>query len=63
MRTITDYTKIDNVVFDNVQEEDFPDYADAFIISADYDGEPMTEEEIESLDRGWVYDTLMNQLF
>jgi hypothetical protein len=58
-----DYDLIDNVVFDNVQEEDFPDYADAFILSADYDGIPMTEEEIESLDDDWVYAELMRQLF
>ncbi len=63
MRQIIDYDLIENVVFDNVQEEDFPDYADAFVLSADYDGEPMTEEEIESLDIDWVYDELMRQLF
>jgi hypothetical protein len=63
MRTIDDYTKIDNVVFDGIDEEDFPDYCDAFILSADYDGEPMTEEEIESLDEEYVREQLMNKLF
>jgi len=63
MRTIDDYTKIDNVVFDGIDEEDFPDYCDAFILSADYDGEPMTEEEIDSLDEEYVREQLMNQLF
>jgi hypothetical protein len=57
-----DLSKIDNIVFDGIDHKDAPDYADAFILSADYDGVEMTEEQIESLDSGFVYEKLMDYL-
>lgn len=30
-----------NVVFDKIDHKDCPDYVDAVIVSADYDGKPM----------------------
>jgi len=42
-----DYTKIDNIEFSGINHNDCPDYCDAFIESADYDGRPMTEDELE----------------
>jgi hypothetical protein len=62
MRTI-DYSKIDNIEWDGIDHSDYPDYCDAFICAADYDGEPMTEEELESLDPDWVYEELMSHIF
>ena len=58
-----DYSKIDNIEWDGIDESDYPDFCDAFILSANYCGRPMTEEEIESLDRSWVYEKLINHLY
>lgn len=60
-----DYTKISNIVFDGIDYEDHPDYCDAYIVSADYDGEEMTDEQIEELnnDSQFVYDNLIAYLF
>ena len=58
-----DYSKISNIKFEDVSFKDVPDFCDAFICSADYDGVPMPQELIESLDRDWVYDKLIDYLF
>ena len=60
-----DYTKISNIEFDGIDHRDYPDYCDAYIASADYDGEPMTDEQLEEIgeDRDFVYESLMNYLY
>lgn len=59
------YDLIDNIEFEGIDHNDYPDYCDAYIISADYNGREMTEDEIEELndDSGFVYDKLMNFLY
>jgi hypothetical protein len=59
------YDLIDNIEFEGIDHNDYPDYCDAYIISADYGGREMTEDEIEELndDSGFVYDKLMNFLY
>ena len=59
-----DYSKITNIEFDGIDHSDYPDYCDAYIVSADYDGQPMTEEQLEELceDGDFVYESLMNYL-
>ena len=42
-----DVTKLENIVLADVYKEDHPDYADAFIESADYRGEPLDELKLE----------------
>jgi hypothetical protein len=62
MRNIEDYSKITDIEFDGIDHSDDPDYSDAYIESAKYDGAEMTEEEIESLDTCWVHETLWNHI-
>ena len=52
-----DYKKITNVVLDGIDFEDYPDFCDAYIVSADYDGEPMSEDQIDRLneDNDFIY--------
>jgi hypothetical protein len=45
-----DYSLIDNVEIDGVDTADYPDFCDAYIVSADYDGREMTDDEIELLN-------------
>jgi len=52
-----------DVVFEGIDHKDAPDYCDAYIVSAEYDGKEMTDEEIENIDRDVMYELLMNYLY
>ena len=59
--TKLNYEKIDDVVVENINHDDYPDFSDAYIASAKYDDpvngrRDLTEDELESLDSGWVHD-------
>ena len=60
-----DYKKITNVVLDGIDLEDYPDFCDTYIVSADYDGEPMTEDQIDKLneDSDLVYTEIEDFLY
>lgn len=60
-----DKTKIDNIRFDDVNTKDYPDFSDAFICSADYEGREMTESELNEIneDRDFVYEKLIEYLY
>ena len=60
-----DYDQIDNVVLGGIDTKDYPDFCDAYIESADYYGEEMTESEIDVLnqDSDFVYECVQKQLF
>ena len=45
-----DTTKVSNVVVEDVDHKDYPDFCDAFIASADYDGMEMTEAQLDKLN-------------
>ena len=59
-----DYKKIDNIEVDGIDTKDYPDFCDAFIVSADYDGIPMTEEQLDEIndDGQFQYECIMNDL-
>jgi len=60
-----DYKKIVNIKIEDIDYSDVPDFCDAFIASADYDGEPMTKEQLQEInnDRDFVYQSLMDFLY
>ena len=60
-----DYDHIDDIQFDGIDHNDHPDYCDAYIHSAYYYGDPMSEEMLEELnnDRDFVYEQLMSYLY
>ena len=45
-----DYRKINNVQIGGLDTEDYPDFCDAYIESADYGDREMTEEELDVLN-------------
>ncbi len=59
------YDLIDNIEIDGIDTNDYPDFCDAFISSADYNGVEMTDEQLEALneDYGFVHDCVYNHLF
>tara|TARA_R110002124_G_scaffold83109_1_gene217765 strand:+ start:629 stop:829 length:201 start_codon:yes stop_codon:yes gene_type:complete len=64
-REILNYDLIDNIEVDGIDTNDYPDFCDAFIVSADYDGQPMSEAQIDELneDSSFLHDCVYNQLF
>ena len=59
-----DYKKIDNIEVDGIDTKDYPDFSNAYIVSADYNGVPMTDEQLDELneDGDYVYGHIMDYL-
>jgi hypothetical protein len=59
------YDLIDNIEIDGIDTNDYPDFTDAFISSADYNGVEMTDEQLEALneDYSFVHDCVYTHLF
>ena len=60
-----DYSKITNVEIEGIDFRDYPDFCDAYIVSADYDGVPMTQEQLDEInkDSQYVHDSVMEWIF
>jgi len=60
-----DLNLVDNIVFDGIDKEDYPDFCDAYIQYAEYNGVPMTDEQLEKVNscHDFVYESLMDHLF
>ena len=60
-----DYSKIKNIDIDGIDTNDYPDFCDAFICSAEYEGLAMTNEQLDELneDSDFLYDCVNNHLF
>lgn len=63
--SVLDYTKITNIELAGIRSFDAPDYVDAFICSADYDGREMSELELDLLneDADYIYNAVINHLY
>ena len=59
-----DYKLIDNIEIDGIDTKDYPDFCDAYIVSADYDGVPMTDEQLDEIndDGDFQYECIMKDL-
>jgi len=61
-----DTSQVDNLEFEEIDYSDFPDFCDFFVSSADYNGVPMTEDELTDLNenyRDFVYKALMDYIY
>jgi hypothetical protein len=60
-----DYNLIDDLEFDGIDYSDYPDFCDAYIVSATYGDRDMTDDELDELneDRDYVYEKLMDHIF
>ena len=61
-----DFTQVTNVSVDGIDTRDYPDFCDAFIESANYKGEPMSEEMIDYINdvhSDFVHECVYDQLF
>ncbi len=63
---IIDLSLVDNVLVDGIDWNDYPDFCDAFISSADYNGNEMSEELIDKLNDEYpdfVYGQVVNAIY
>jgi len=56
------YKLITNVVIEDIFKWDMPDFCDAFISSADYNGKPMTEFQLDELSDDFVHDEVLKSI-
>ena len=63
--TAMELDKISNIELGGIDTNDYPDFCDAFIESAEYNGVQLTDEELEELNCNseFVYDCVLNELF
>lgn len=61
-----DISLVENVEIEGVDMADYPDFCDAFISGADYDGEAMNEDQIVQMEEDypdWRYEQIENSLY
>jgi len=60
-----DYSLISDIIIEGIDYSDYPDFCDAYIADATYDGEPMTNEQLEIInnDTQFVYDCVIDRIF
>lgn len=65
VRDELDLTKVHDVEVDGIDTRDYPDFSDAYISFATYDGVPMTDEQLEELNNhsDFVYEHVQRSVF
>lgn len=60
-----DYEKIHDIEVEGIDLRDYPDFCDAYISFATYDGVPMTDEQLDELnnDSTFVYEQAFKRAF
>ena len=60
-----DYNKIKVLEVDNINHYDYPEYCDAYISEADYDGNPMSDEMLDEIndDDQFKYEAVMEYIY
>ena len=60
-----DFKLVTNVSVDGIDTRDYPDFVDAFIDSADYDGKPMSDEMLDQLNEHYdfVHECVYDHIF
>jgi hypothetical protein len=59
-------SQIENMEFEGVDFSDYPDFVDAFLVSADIDGRELTEEEVDYLNDehyDFINERVFNSIF
>ena len=59
-----DYSKIEIIEIDGINHGDYPDYVDAYISEADYNGKPMSDEMLDEINDNdqFRYETVWNYI-
>lgn len=49
-----DPKNLDAIEIDGIDRNDAPDFCDAYVVSADYDGVELTPDELETMFEEWL---------
>lgn len=61
-----DIKYISDVEVDGIDYRDYPDFCDAFLVSATYKGRDLTEDELEHVqvsNPDWFYEQIENAIY
>lgn len=61
-----DVKYISDVEVDGIDYRDYPDFCDAFLVSATYKGRDLTEDELEHVqvsNPDWFYEQIENAIY
>ena len=60
-----DFTKIDNIIVEGIDMNDYPKFCDAYIGSADIAGVPATDAELDAINENYnfLYDAIQEALY
>tara|TARA_R110002020_G_scaffold225802_3_gene435992 strand:+ start:1302 stop:1487 length:186 start_codon:yes stop_codon:yes gene_type:complete len=60
-----DLSKLTNIEVDGIDTSDYPKFCDAFIASADYNGKPLTDKELDKLneDSDFVHSCVEDSIY
>ncbi len=60
-----DLKKIKNITIEDIYYTDYPEFCDAFIASADYNGVPMTEKQLDEINENsdFVHEAVNNFIY
>ena len=60
-----DLSLIDDIDIDGIDMRDYPDFCDAFLVGASYNGRELTEDELEYVQDSnpeWFYDQVWDTI-
>ena len=59
-----DYSKIEDVEIEDLNFDDSPDFCDAYIARATYEGKEMSEDQLDKLneDSDFVYEKILDHI-
>lgn len=60
-----DNYKLDCIEVEDINYSDYPDFCDAFISYAEYNGVALTDEELDEVndDSDFVYETVLKRIY
>ena len=61
-----DVKKLDDVQVDGIDFRDYPDFCDAFLVYATYEGRELTEKELDDVQEenpDWFYQQIENAIY
>ena len=61
-----DLSQVTDLEFDGIDHSDYPDFCDAYVCEATYQGRDMTEDELDDLNEnysGFVHEKLFDHLY
>jgi hypothetical protein len=61
-----DVKKLDDVQVDGIDHRDYPDFCDAFLVYATYEGRELTEKELDEVQEEnpeWFYEQVEKAIY